>query len=398
VTSSARQRAELVSQIAGLLARMLPGLGEQAALEAAGQGAGNVPGCRALLEHLRRHPDALSSGSSVAPLSLIRLAHALAAAGAEGVVLPGCAGCGKVTADLRSWPGEGLACQSCYRDACRQPCAVCGSLARVAARGPAGPVCNRCYLRDPARHEECARCGSTRRVAWRDADGRPYCTPCYPRPLQQCAVCGQVRKVTAITAAGPVCDRCYVRPPRRCGQCGRIRAIAVRARDGTPDLCASCHRGPSGECSQCGQYRILKGRRDGEPICERCYTQPPDRCGFCGQLAPITVRWETGAVCARCYPRLRASPVPCPGPGTDQPGPGRAGGLRGLRRARGEVPVPPLRPVGRRPSPRRVLPVRAPGAPGRVARRTRPCHEPGPGPRGAARRGEPEKRADLAGP
>jgi hypothetical protein len=152
----ALQRAELLGQVAGLLAGMLPGLGEQAALEAAGRAAGHVPACRMLLEHLRSHPEALSSGSSAAPLSLIRLAHALAAAGIEEVVLPGCAGCGKVTADLRSWPGPEPACQSCYKDACRQPCAVCGSLARVAARGPAGPVCNRCYLRDPARHEECA--------------------------------------------------------------------------------------------------------------------------------------------------------------------------------------------------------------------------------------------------
>jgi len=313
--TAARQRAELVSQTAGLLAGRLPGLEEQAALEAAGQAAGTVPGCRALLEYLRYHPDALSSGSSAAPLSLIRLVHALAAAGAEGMVLPGCAGCGKVSADLRSWPGPGLACQSCYKDACRQPCAVCGSLARVAARGPAGPVCNRCYLRDPARHEKCARCGRKRRVAWRDADNRPCCVACYPRPRQRCAGCGQVREVTATTAAGPVCDRCYVRPPRRCGRCGRVRPIAVRAKDGVPDLCASCHRGPEGECSRCGQHRILKGRRDGEPICERCYTPPADRCGFCGQLAPITARWETGAVCARCYPRLRARPVPCPGCG-----------------------------------------------------------------------------------
>ena len=315
MTAAAGQRAELLAQIAGMLVGMLPGLAEQAALEAAGRAAGNVPACRALLEHLRRHPNALSSGSSQAPLSLIRLAHALAAAGTEGMVLPGCAGCGKVTADLRSWPGSGLACQSCYKDVGRQPCAVCGSLARVAARGPAGPVCNGCYLRDPARHEECAQCGRKRRVAYRDADGRPYCTPCYPRPRHRCTGCGQLRTVTAITAAGPVCDRCYVRPPRPCGRCGLLRPIAVRARDGVPDLCASCHRGPSGECSQCGQHRILKGRRDGKPICERCYTQPPDMCGFCGQLAPITARWETGAVCVSCYPRLRARPVPCPGCG-----------------------------------------------------------------------------------
>lgn len=42
-------------------------------------------------------------------------------------------------ADLRSWPGTGLACQSCYQDARRQPCANCGATGRVAARGPGGP-------------------------------------------------------------------------------------------------------------------------------------------------------------------------------------------------------------------------------------------------------------------
>src|SRR5437868_265331 len=100
VQLSREQVFRLVTQIAGLLAGMLPGLREQAALAAAGRAAGNVPACQALLEHLRRNPDALGSGSSAAPLSLIRLAHALAAAGAEEVVLPGCAGCGKVTADM----------------------------------------------------------------------------------------------------------------------------------------------------------------------------------------------------------------------------------------------------------------------------------------------------------
>lgn len=315
MTQAARQRAELTSRLAGLLAGLLPGLEEETARQAVEQATRNVPGCTALLEHLQHHPDALCSGSSQAPTALVRLAHALAAAGTPGVVLPGCAGCGKVTADLRAWPGSGLACQSCCQDACRQPCTRCGALARVAARGAAGPVCGCCYQRDPARRGQCASCGQMRRVAYRDTQGRPWCTLCYPRPRRPCSGCGETRVTTAFTASGPVCDRCYARPPRRCGGCGRIREIAVRARDGAPDLCSSCHRGPAGECSQCGQRRILKGLRDGKPICERCYAPPPGRCGFCGQLAPITARWETGAVCVSCYPRIRASPVPCPGCG-----------------------------------------------------------------------------------
>lgn len=315
MTPAARQRAELTDRLAGLLARLLPGLGESAARQAVEESAKNIPGCTALLEHLEHHPDALRSGSSQVPLSLVRLAHALAAAGVGGVVLPGCAGCGKVTADLRSWPGTGLACQSCCQDSRRQPCGNCGTTDRVAARGPRGPVCRRCYRNDPARHEECAGCGRTRRVAYRDAEGRPWCTLCYPRPRRRCSKCGETRVTTAFTPSGPVCDRCYTRPPRQCGRCGRVSPIALRARDGTPDLCASCHQGPVGECSQCGRHGLVQGRRDSKPICHRCYTQPPDRCAFCGQLAPITARWEAGAVCRSCYPRIRANPVPCPGCG-----------------------------------------------------------------------------------
>lgn len=313
MTSAAeRQRAELTSQIAVLVAGMLPGAGEEAARQAAGQAARNVPGCAALLDHLRAHPDALRSGRPEGPLSLVRLAHALATAGAPGVVLPGCAGCGKVTADLRSWPGSGLACQSCYQDARREPCARCGATARVNARGPDGPVCGRCYQQDPVWHETCARCGQMRRTAYRDAEGRPLCALCYPRPQRQCSACGQTARITANTGTGPVCERCYRPPPRPCGRCGRVRSISVRANDGEPDLCASCHRGPVDQCSRCGQHRPRRGYQDGKPICDSCYKPPPDRCGFCGQLAPITARWEAGAVCASCYPKARASPVACP--------------------------------------------------------------------------------------
>jgi hypothetical protein len=86
----ARHRAELTGQIAALLARALPGLAEETAAEAVSQATKNIPGCTKLLEHLQQHPDTLSSGSSRSPLPVIRLAHALSAAGVEGVVLPGC--------------------------------------------------------------------------------------------------------------------------------------------------------------------------------------------------------------------------------------------------------------------------------------------------------------------
>ena len=279
-------------------------------------GRRDVPACRALLEYLRRHPEALSSGVA-APLSLIRLAHALAAAGNEGMVLPGCAGCGKVTADLRSWPGPGQPARAAIR---MPPPAVRGL--RQPRRGrrprPGRAGLQPLHLRDPARHEECARCGRTRRVVWRDADGRPCCKACYPRPRRPCAGCGQTREVTATTAAGPVCARCYVQPPRPCGRCGRVRPIAVRARDGAPDLCASCHRGPAGECSQCGQHRILKGRRDGQPICERAIPRPRTRAGSAGSWH----RSPPGGRPARsaCAATRGCGPAQCPAPAAGSPG------------------------------------------------------------------------------
>ncbi len=346
MTAAARRRAELTEQATRLLAQLLPELSEETARHAVEQSAKNVPGCTALLDHLQHHRDALRSGSSQVPSPLVRLAHALSAAGTDGVVLPGCGGCGKVTPDLRSWPGPGLACQSCYQDSRRQPCATCGTTDRVAARGPHGPVCRRCY-NDPARHEECAGCGRARRVAYRDAEGQPWCAPCYPAPQRPCSQCGETRVTTAITPSGPVCRCCYAQPPRQCGRCGRIREIAVRARDGTPDLCSSCHQGPVGRVlpvraartsagtpgrqadlpplllPATGSVRVLRpARPDHRPVGDR---------GGLPQLLSADPG-QPGAM-----PRLRAAPR------ADQPRPRRAAGLRGLRWPRGEVSVPQVR-------------------------------------------------------
>ena len=213
MTSAARQRAELTSQITALLAATPPGVDEVTAFRALGQAARNIPGCAELLDHLRDHPDALTSGSAHAPPSLIRLAHALAAAGVPGVVLPGCAGCGKVTADLRSWPGAGLACQSCYQDARRRPCANCGTTGRVAASGPAGPVCVSCYPKVRAASVPCPSCGKPRVLTNLDQAGQAICGPCAGQPGGYlCGRCG-----------GPA--DCLVR-----GLCSRC-ALDVRVRE-----------------------------------------------------------------------------------------------------------------------------------------------------------------------
>ncbi|GHE59130.1 hypothetical protein GCM10017771_82260 [Streptomyces capitiformicae] len=89
----------------GHLTSALPSLGRQDA-EAALVTVVPIPtrGAARYLEelagHLAAHPDALTSGSSLCPPVLLRLAQALHDAG-HPVVRPGCAHCGKIRSDLR---------------------------------------------------------------------------------------------------------------------------------------------------------------------------------------------------------------------------------------------------------------------------------------------------------
>lgn len=56
---------------------------------------------------LDEHPGALGSTPAAYPLALVRLAHALIEAGYQAVAVPACAGCGKITADLRRKTASG---------------------------------------------------------------------------------------------------------------------------------------------------------------------------------------------------------------------------------------------------------------------------------------------------
>jgi hypothetical protein len=311
-TPAARRRDALTSAVVEVIVDLMPDVDTEMAAVALAESAKTSPALQGALEHLRSHPDALQSGSSNAPNVVIKLAHALHERGITGVVVPGCAVCGRVVREMRRADGVGAVCQVCYLDSKRRECAVCGEIGRIVVRDAGGPVCSRCHQRDPGRHEPCEGCGKPRRVAHRDEHGRPRCARCYSRPRQPCSSCGAIDETTAFTEAGPVCPRCYVHPKRRCGRCGRVRAISRRATDQAPDLCYSCDRGRENTCSGCGQRRSCKGRRDGKPICERCYVQPSWRCDFCGEQRPITATWASGAVCWSCYPRLRRHHRNCP--------------------------------------------------------------------------------------
>jgi hypothetical protein len=313
VTSSiARRNEDLVDEIVNAIGVMLPDVSPEVAAEAVAVSARNGPALRALLDSLNAREDALGSGGAISP-AFVKLALALHDRGAAGVVVPGCARCGRVTRDPRRVDGVvGVVCQSCYQDSRRRECTSCRRVGRVAVVTDAGPICGRCYQRDTARHEVCVGCGNSRRVAHRDQDRQPRCGRCYPRPKRTCARCGALAFTEAVTDAGPVCSRCHPKPQRQCGRCGRVRAISRRATGDNPDLCYSCDRGPVDTCGFCGREASRVGRRDGLPYCNRCYLRPQHRCAFCGDMGTITVKWASGAVCTSCYPRLRREHHACP--------------------------------------------------------------------------------------
>lgn len=120
VARLAAQAARLeaaTAAVVGHLTSALPSLGRLDA-EAALVTAVPIPtrGAARYLEelagHLAAHPDALTSGSSLCPPVLLRLAEVLHDAG-HSVVRPGCAHCGKIRSDLRQLRPEGRLCGSC---------------------------------------------------------------------------------------------------------------------------------------------------------------------------------------------------------------------------------------------------------------------------------------------
>jgi hypothetical protein len=227
-----------------------------------------------LADHMSAHPDALTSGSSLCPPVLLRLAEVLHDAG-HAVVRPGCAYCGKVRSDLRQLRPEGRLCATCDARSRQTTCARCGrENVRIAARRPEGRICYTCYHSDPEIFEECAECGQSRAPAVRREDGRAVCRSCWKRPMHTCVSCGKTGTAALVDDDGALCHLCYNRhrrPRRLCGRCGQLKRIARNARDGQPDLCDGCYRGPEVACSVCGRTRPCNRNQQAQPVCGNCY-------------------------------------------------------------------------------------------------------------------------------
>ena len=160
----------------------------------------------------------------------------------------------------------------------------------------------------------CGRCGRTGMPLFRTPGGG-MCKPCTARQhTAGCAHCAEVKAVAGRDAAGqPICERCRRRDRghRECGMCGKTASIAVRGRDGRPDICVNCYQMPSAICSVCGKYRQCNFAAGDHPLCPSCTPRATARCARCGQDRPPQARWPEGPVCDPCYTAALRRRIPC---------------------------------------------------------------------------------------
>ncbi len=150
-------------------------------------------------------------------------------------------------------------------------CSVCGRTGRPLTATDQGGMCSRCAHRHGA--TACSHCQTVKPIAGRTVDGAPICERC----------------------------RRHLRGQRRCGSCHNVAAIALRAREGRPDICVNCYRLPEALCGRCGQHQPCNFADGNDPICKRCAPRPTAVCARCGVDRAVTARWPEGPVCEACY-------------------------------------------------------------------------------------------------
>lgn len=221
---------------------------------------------RLLSEHLTAHPDALTSGESVAPLAVQELAALLVAAGHD-VRRPACLRCGGQKS-LPSLVDGGRICSRCAFKANRAICADCGRERPVATRDEhSRPLCECCGR--ARKHEICSACGVRRRVSRRTDEGAAVCRNCDHTKFRTCCQCGKAAPTYTNTPDGPTCKDCYRRPRRRCGACGEIRNIDRTATASHPDLCTRCSTRRRRACVVCGELHPAHPQAL-QPVCLPC--------------------------------------------------------------------------------------------------------------------------------
>ena len=209
-SAAARQRqADALAVIVATVTAVAPQLDAEQVRAALDRVARTRQEAPRLAEHLRAHPDALVSGAPIGPVILGRLVRELQAAGAAGLVVPRCPGCGRA-AELRH-PRK-------------QPD---GDGTRVEGER----MCGSCFARSQV--GRCSRCGRHTQLVGGIRRGEPYCAACRGTRRATCTVCGRHRPVADTQAGGPRCSTCRRRDPRP-GSPAAAAASAARSTSAPP--------------------------------------------------------------------------------------------------------------------------------------------------------------------
>lgn len=221
---------------------------------------------RPLEAHLAEHPDALTSGASIAPVTVQRLAAALVAAGHTIVTVPACLRCESPKL-LHHIVDGGRVCDRCRPYFHHAPCTRCGKDRSIAKRDEHGqPLCSSCV---PRKRGPCGQCGRVLAIQARRSDGAALCPNCYRTPQRTCVRCENDAPAYAHTDNGPICKACYSRPHRRCGGCGEVKGIDRAAKGSEPDLCIRCRTRRRKPCVICNaSHPVHPAAR--KPVCLPC--------------------------------------------------------------------------------------------------------------------------------
>jgi integrase len=264
---------------------------------------------------LAADPGALAKG---APPVAGRLAAELIARGSAALTVPACAVCGRTGKPLtRGNDGAGV-CQRCRSWQRAVACASCGKIrpraGTDAARQGICEVC--CRNHDPKRRRTCGRCGKTSPVAVRGRDGRPdICVNCYKLPAATCSICGRHKECNFAATARPVCIACSPRATATCARCGQDRPPAARWPEGP--VCDPCYTAAlrhRGRCASCGQQRrLVAPPGPAADICADCAGIPVTHA--CTDCGTEDKLYEKDR-CARCSLRRRARQLLSAGTGS----------------------------------------------------------------------------------
>ncbi|GAB2711476.1 hypothetical protein [Kitasatospora kifunensis] len=233
-------------QSSALILAVLPDAPEQAVNDLVAQVTPTRVIARSLRDHLREHPDALTSGASKTPRAVLHLARLLADGPAPGVVRPGCLHCGQKEELVHLVP-DGRLCRRCYR---------------------------------LGRTDSCVNCGRVRPVHSRDETGGAWCTSCNRSgggAMVACLQCGRIRKTTPSDTAmeEEACGRCSGPTTRRCTDCGTVFRAWPVPKD--PDRCAPCRGQAHQRCVVCGQ----RWTSSQDAVCYQCAPSHQRFCQSC---------------------------------------------------------------------------------------------------------------------